>query len=576
MVCAYLLNYFVPARYDLLSLFVGIPTFVSFVKPANDLAPTSTAGMAATSSTRVRCAYESFLSELSCAICLEPLSGPVTLDCQHTFCRKCITRAVAENPHCPLCNSTVGRRSLKDDPFIEELVNKALEHQRALEANGWRVRTPSVSGHPANVVPEQESHREEQLRAMGPAQPLPPQSLLPLTRPHRLDPADLQEMTRLVDSINACASRIETVRGQLDDMAGAAPDAGNAYRSEGDEAIEEVTAVCAVETAAAPPLADPPEPCETQVVASPDAAAGPSVQQRDPRVAMDVLAHDEGTSTQLPEERADEAPTPAAAAVADEDHVDPAEGAAETSAAGGAVAVETRAAADGPSDEASGPPAAPAHDAKPAGDDDPGDAMCGVCLELEGDDDDPIILCDGCNVGVHLGCYGLQQVPEGDWYCDRCARLQSKPGHKVRCPACPSRDGVFKRTYQNKGGGLAHVACALFVPEAGFEPAGTMDAAGFEFVPPQRSKLSCSLCTTSADKKSGMKVQCAHGQCTTAFHVTCAQRAGLHMLPEDAKIFCQAHTPGSRKRPSGKGSASSAKASGKASAKKQRKRRRSS
>ena len=533
--------------------------------------------MPATTSTRVRRAYEGFLSELSCAICLEPLSGPVTLECQHTFCRQCITRAIAENPHCPLCNSTVGRRSLKHDPFIEELVNTALEHQRVLEANGWRVRTAgAASAQPAGgVVPERESQREEQLRAMRPAQPLP-SILPPAGRPHRLDPADLQEMTRLVDSINACASRIESVRGQLDDVAAAGAAAGAAdatFLAGPDEVLEEPTEEptampeCAVETAA-PPLADPPDLGETQVVPSPD--AGQSVP-REPRVAMD-LAGDEGPRMQLPEEGAADAPTSPAAAAASEENVEPAEGAAGPSVASGAVAaVEARAAASsGPAGDSSGLPAGTPHDAKPATGED--DDKCGVCLELEGDDDDPIILCDGCNVGVHLGCYGLQQVPEGDWYCDRCKKLKSRPAHKVRCPACPSRDGVFKRTFKDKMGGLGHVACALYLPEAGFEPAGTMDTAGFEYVPEERkSKLSCSLCTTGADKKSGMKVQCAHGQCITAFHVTCAQRAGLQMLPEDAKIFCRAHTPGSKRTTPGKGSA---KASGKASGKKQQRKRR--
>ena len=524
--------------------------------------------MSATAS--VRRAFEGFLSELSCAICLEPLSGPVTLDCQHTFCRKCITRAIAENPHCPLCNSSVGRRSLKHDPFIEELVNTALERQKVLETNGWRVRAGGGGGaHPAGVVPQRESQREEQLRAMRPEQPVPPS--LPAIRPHRLEPADLQEMTRLVDSINACAARIETVRRQLDDVAGAAPDAGDSTLDPGpDHAIDEPPAMpdSAVETAA-PPLADPPDLGETQVVPSPDAAGGLS-EQHEARVEMD-LAGDEGLGTRLPEEGAAYDTTAPATALANGDSVEPAEQAAEPSAASDAVAVEARAAADGPVGESSGPPVGTPHDAKLVGEADQDDSMCGVCMELEGDDDNPIILCDGCNVGVHLGCYGLQQVPEGDWYCDRCKKVKSKPAHKVRCPACPSREGVFKRTFKDKMGGLAHVACALYLPEAGFEPEGTMDTAGFEFVPDGRFKLSCSLCTMSADKKSGMKVQCAHGQCTTAFHVTCAQQARLHMLPEESQIFCRAHTPGSSKRASGQGSA---KASGKASGKKQRKRRR--
>lgn len=36
------------------------------------------------------------------------------------------------------------------------------------------------------------------------------------------------------------------------------------------------------------------------------------------------------------------------------------------------------------------------------------------------DDINPIIFCDGCDIGVHIGCYGIDKVPEGQWFCWSC------------------------------------------------------------------------------------------------------------------------------------------------------------
>jgi len=40
------------------------------------------------------------------------------------------------------------------------------------------------------------------------------------------------------------------------------------------------------------------------------------------------------------------------------------------------------------------------------------------------EDDDVIVICEGCNVGTHQSCYGRDElrdgVPVDDWYCERC------------------------------------------------------------------------------------------------------------------------------------------------------------
>jgi len=77
-----------------------------------------------------------------------------------------------------------------------------------------------------------------------------------------------------------------------------------------------------------------------------------------------------------------------------------------------------------------------------------------------------------------------------------------------------------------------------------------MDEAGFEFIDPAHAKLKCSICPNAETKKQGFKIQCSFGRCQVAFHVTCAQRAGLHMSIEDDGadgvrnlVYCKKHTP---------------------------------
>lgn len=40
---------------------------------------------------------------LTCEICLNLLSDPITTTCQHTFCTTCLQRSLDHSPLCPLC-----------------------------------------------------------------------------------------------------------------------------------------------------------------------------------------------------------------------------------------------------------------------------------------------------------------------------------------------------------------------------------------------------------------------------------------------------------------------------------------
>jgi len=73
-------------------------------------------------------------------------------------------------------------------------------------------------------------------------------------------------------------------------------------------------------------------------------------------------------------------------------------------------------------------------------------------------------------------------------------------------------------------------------------------------VPSWRRRLTCSICGSSG---AGACIRCEMPRCDTAFHVTCAQRAGVYMrlemsrgvgncsraAPPRRTVFCDLHRP---------------------------------
>ncbi|XP_070816745.1 lysine-specific demethylase 4B [Chaetodon trifascialis] len=158
-----------------------------------------------------------------------------------------------------------------------------------------------------------------------------------------------------------------------------------------------------------------------------------------------------------------------------------------------------------------------------------------------GEDGTSVLLrCSSCHMQVHASCYGVKpdSVSES-WMCTRCA----EGAWTVECCLCNLRGGALKTTTDDR---WVHVICAIAVAEAHFVNAIEREPVDVTAIPESRKNLKCMFChSKNANQNRGACIQCSYEKCATSFHVTCAQIAGVIMMPADwpyvVSVTCHKH-----------------------------------
>lgn len=192
------------------------------------------------------------------------------------------------------------------------------------------------------------------------------------------------------------------------------------------------------------------------------------------------------------------------------------------------------------------------------------DAVCEICVDGEVTPDNQILFCETCNVAVHQMCYGIDQVPEGDYHCLACRRLGRDKLHAdgvssvrdplpIFCELCPTRQGAFilTKTTDDAVDRFVHVVCAKwmgldYVDERRSEQIEDVTSTKAEF---RRHGIKCELCL---GERGGMN-QCSSNGCTKFYHVTCGRAVGnmtvIHgenclgpVEDKPWKLFCPDHS----------------------------------
>ncbi|OMP12216.1 Zinc finger, PHD-type [Corchorus olitorius] len=164
----------------------------------------------------------------------------------------------------------------------------------------------------------------------------------------------------------------------------------------------------------------------------------------------------------------------------------------------------------------------------------------------------PILVCSGCKVAVHLDCYRNVKESTGPWCCELCEELLSsrssgapslnfweKPYPAAECGLCGGTTGAFRKSVD---GQWVHAFCAEWVLESTFRRGQVNPVEGMEVA--SRGVDICCICR----RRQGACIKCSYGHCQTTFHPSCARSAGFFMNVKlsggkmQHKAYCERHS----------------------------------
>ena len=156
--------------------------------------------------------------------------------------------------------------------------------------------------------------------------------------------------------------------------------------------------------------------------------------------------------------------------------------------------------------------------------------VCCVCGDAECEEENPQIMCDGpCGLSVHLTCYGVLSVPEGDWRCVACAGgfPVARGGAPPACLICGEGAAAGMMKASKASGAPVHVLCALAAEGVYFDSVMRMEGVtvvGGEKALDAHRAHKCGLCGA---RPGGAAYRCRARGCKTYVHPVC-----------QLKVFC--------------------------------------
>ncbi len=102
------------------------------------------------------------------------------------------------------------------------------------------------------------------------------------------------------------------------------------------------------------------------------------------------------------------------------------------------------------------PPPPPRRETGPLGDRARREDCCVICFEEEYHGTyNNLVYCEGCNLGFHQQCYGIPEVPEGDYFCEFCVLANDVPSKEAEpkpvCELCQQKGGGLLRVWMVEG-----------------------------------------------------------------------------------------------------------------------------
>lgn len=164
---------------------------------------------------------------------------------------------------------------------------------------------------------------------------------------------------------------------------------------------------------------------------------------------------------------------------------------------------------------------------------------------------------------MHQDCYGVRNVPKGDWYCNVCVNAggakakgagkgkgkgaksisakdakgskgknkskdTSQPAKQKTCMVCDVSGGALKPVAGGKDR-WCHLFCSNWMPETFVKDLKTMEPiGGVDNIDRERATLKCEVC--AKPKGTGFPIQCDYGQCSVSYHPLCAALSGTRCM----------------------------------------------